>query len=158
MARTGRPKIVIDVELVKRLAHTQCTYEEIASCVGCSARTLKDRFPDEIRQAREGGRKSLRRRQWKSAMSGSEKMMIHLGKQYLDQWEKIHEAVDGTVTIGVILDADFYTTAVGQRANAAPPSTGSASAPGKKQGSRVRKTMGKNGTGANGNGARPRRK
>ena len=35
-SKAGRPKIVIDWELVQKLAHIQCTQAEIASAVGVS--------------------------------------------------------------------------------------------------------------------------
>ena len=37
----GRPKIVIDWELVQKLAHIQCTQPEIASTVGVSVDVIE---------------------------------------------------------------------------------------------------------------------
>ena len=39
--KRGRPKKHIDLELVEKLAHIQCTYGEIASTLGVSVDTLQ---------------------------------------------------------------------------------------------------------------------
>jgi hypothetical protein len=85
--KRGRPKKFIDLELVKKLAHIQCTYNEIASTLGVSVDTLmrhKD-FAATYKEGAEGGRKSLRRMQFESANRGNVVMQIWLGKQYLNQ-------------------------------------------------------------------------
>ena len=43
----GRPKIEIDYGLVERLAHIQCTGEEIASTLGISYDTLERRIKEK---------------------------------------------------------------------------------------------------------------
>jgi hypothetical protein len=83
----GRPKKFVDLELVEKLAHIQCTYGEIASTLGVSVDTLqrhKD-FAVVYKRGAEGGRKSLRRMQFESANKGNVIMQIWLGKQYLAQ-------------------------------------------------------------------------
>ena len=85
--KRGRPKKFIDLELVEKLAHIQCTYPEIASTLGVSVDTLqrhKD-FAATYKRGAEGGRKSLRRMQFESANKGNITMQIWLGKQYLGQ-------------------------------------------------------------------------
>jgi hypothetical protein len=85
--RRGRPKKFVDLELVEKLAHIQCTYGEIASTLGVSVDTLernKD-FAAVYKRGAEGGRKSLRRMQFESANKGNVIMQIWLGKQYLGQ-------------------------------------------------------------------------
>jgi len=39
--KRGRPKKFVDLELVEKLAHIQCTYGEIASTLGVSVDTLQ---------------------------------------------------------------------------------------------------------------------
>lgn len=81
----GRPKIVIDPNIVQGLAEIFCTMEEIASVVGCSVDTLERRFADVIKRGRDTAKGSLRRVQWQTAQKGNATMQIWLGKQYLDQ-------------------------------------------------------------------------
>ena len=85
--KRGRPKKFVDLELVEKLAHIQCTYGEIASTLGVSVDTLqrnKD-FAVVYKRGAEGGRKSLRRMQFESANKGNVVMQIWLGKNYLGQ-------------------------------------------------------------------------
>ena len=83
----GRPKKFVDLELVEKLAHIQCTYAEIASTLGVSVDTLQrnKNFAAVYKRGAEGGRKSLRRMQFESANKGNIAMQIWLGKQYLGQ-------------------------------------------------------------------------
>lgn len=84
--KVGRPKFKIDYETVEKLAHIQCTQEEIANFLGCSRDTLirdKD-FATHYKKGLDGGKMSLRRIQFKLAEKNSS-MAIFLGKQYLGQ-------------------------------------------------------------------------
>src|SRR6202011_496460 len=85
--KPGRPKKHVDLELVEKLAHIQCTYTEIASTLGVSVDTLQrnEHFAATYKRGAEGGRKSLRRMQFESANRGNVVMQIWLGKQYLGQ-------------------------------------------------------------------------
>lgn len=88
--KRGRPKKYVDLELVEKLAHIQCTYAEIASTLGVSVDTLQrtQNFAATYKRGAEGGRKSLRRMQFESANRGNVAMQIWLGKQYLLQTDK----------------------------------------------------------------------
>src|SRR6202011_6244799 len=89
--KRGRPKKFVDLELVEKLAHIQCTYPEIASTLGVSVDTLqrhKD-FAATYKRGAEGGRKSLRRMQFESANRGNIAMQIWRGKQYLGQSDHV---------------------------------------------------------------------
>src|ERR1035438_1446856 len=108
----GRPKKFVDLELVEKLAHIQCTYGEIAATLGVSVDTLQrnknfavvykkgvaatlgvsvdtlqrnKNFAVVYKKGAEGGRKSLRRMQFGAANKGNVTMQIWLGKQYLSQ-------------------------------------------------------------------------
>jgi hypothetical protein len=83
----GRPKKFVDLELVEKLAHIQCTYGEIAATLGVSVDTLQrnKNFAVVYKKGAEGGRKSLRRMQFEAANKGNVTMQIWLGKQYLSQ-------------------------------------------------------------------------
>ena len=94
--KAGRPKIVIDWDLVQKLAHIQCTQAEIASAVGVSVDTLHrhPEFAEVYKRGAEGGRKSLRRMQFESATKGNIAMQIWLGKQYLGQRDNLDQRVN----------------------------------------------------------------
>ena len=98
--KRGRPKKHVDLDLVEKLAHIQCTYGEIASTLGVSIDTLqrhKD-FAAVYKRGAEGGRKSLRRMQFESANRGNVVMQIWLGKQYLGQSDYVRSDVRRVVS------------------------------------------------------------
>ena len=83
----GRPALDLDVEQIKSLAMIHCTMIEIAAVMKCSVDTLERNFADIIKDAKEVGKSSLRRAQYKKAMSGHPSMLIWMGKHLLDQKE-----------------------------------------------------------------------
>jgi hypothetical protein len=87
----GRPKKIIDYQLVEDLSQIQCTQEEISQILDISSRTLQkdEEFLRIYKKGIESGRMSLRRMQYKSAMNGNVTMQIWLGKQYLNQMDKM---------------------------------------------------------------------
>lgn len=86
----GRPKLELDENLILSLARIHCTHKEMASILGCSTDTLKDNYSHLIEKGRDEGKMSLRRSQFKKAIDdGNVAMQIWLGKQYLDQKDKI---------------------------------------------------------------------
>ena len=89
----GRPKKVIDYDIVAELASIQCTIDEIASVLKISRQTLHkdDQFLYIYKQGIEDGKKSLRRMQWDAARKGNTTMLVWLGKQYLGQKEPKQE-------------------------------------------------------------------
>jgi len=91
MAKRGRPKVDIDLEIVERLANIQCTIKEISGVLKIPEGTLKNRddFTTTYKRGIEGGKASLRRIQFKLAENGSAALAIWLGKQYLGQSEKV---------------------------------------------------------------------
>jgi|SRR5579863_3912447 len=93
--KRGRPKKFVDLEMVERLAHIQCTHTEIASALGISVDTLTRhrQFAEVYKRGAEGGRKSLRRMQFESANKGNVVMQIWLGKQYLGQSDHVTSEV-----------------------------------------------------------------
>ena len=86
----GRPKKVIDYNLVEKLAHIMCTQEEIATMFDCDVRTLQrdEEFCRVFKKGKENGKMSLRRTQFKLAEKNPT-MAIFLGKQYLGQRDNI---------------------------------------------------------------------
>ena len=96
MARTGRPKKIINKENFEAMCAYQCTLEEICAFMGVTDDTLNKwckkeygtTFSEVFKQKRELGKMSLRRKQWKLA-DKSAPMAIFLGKQYLGQRDAI---------------------------------------------------------------------
>jgi len=88
---------VKDWKYIKEMCEIQCTQEEIAAAVGMCLDTLQYKcteengvnFSEYFGQKRQGGKCSLRRKQWKMA-DKSAAMAIFLGKQYLEQKDQIH--------------------------------------------------------------------
>lgn len=101
----GRPKIDFDIEQFEELCKIQCTEIEIAACLKMSVDTLERRigevygltFAEVYNQKREGGKSSLRRAQWKSAIDGNNTaLQIFLGKNMLGQADK--QEIDANVS------------------------------------------------------------
>ena len=105
----GRPRKEIDQKSFEKLCEMQCTKEEICGYFECSPKTLdawckrtyKATFSLVFSQKRSGGKISLRRAQFQSALSGNSRMLIWLGRQYLGQTERPPDAIDTE-------DADSY--------------------------------------------------
>ena len=93
---TPKPKKkMVDRDLIAKLASIQCTNKEIAEVVGISENALSRRFSKIIEHNRQRGRESLRRAQWTKATEGGDtRMMIFLGKQYLNQKDNPEDGED----------------------------------------------------------------
>lgn len=84
--KAGRPPLPIDAGVVSRLANHGLSMSEVAAVLGVSKSTIHDRFSAEFAMARANFRLSLRRAQYHRAVKAkSDKMLIHLGKCYLNQ-------------------------------------------------------------------------
>ena len=76
----------VDKELVWRLGCMMCTIGEIADVLGLEESTVSRKFGDLIDKARSQGKKALRRAQFEKAVEDKDpRMLIFLGKQYLNQ-------------------------------------------------------------------------
>lgn len=87
-----QPKVSEDQ--IFQLAKIMCTDTEISDVAGVSVDTLQRRYAAVIESGRNDGRASIRREQFKLAMSGNVPMLIWVGKQYLNQVERVHAALD----------------------------------------------------------------
>jgi len=85
----ARPRKKIDPDQVRALAAIQCSYAEMAAVLKCNESTLTRRFAQEIKDGREEGKTSLKRKQYEVAMNGNVGMLIWLGKQHLGQADKL---------------------------------------------------------------------
>ena len=115
----GRPRIEIDFDEFEKLCLIQATLEEMAGWFGCSADTVERRVSEHYEYEDEQGNKinptfaevfgrlrgkgkiGLRRTQFQRALAGSDKMLIHLGKQHLGQSDK-HE-IDVTERVPLVI-------------------------------------------------------
>ena len=75
----------IDPEILCKLAERQWTVPEIAAFFGVSRDTIERRFAEKVTQSRHNGAAKLRDLQWKKAIQGDSRMIIHMSKHYLGQ-------------------------------------------------------------------------
>jgi len=85
----ARPIKKVDTQAIQKLAQMHCTYDEIAEFLEVSTKTLQRNYVHLIKKGREMGKISLRRAQFEKALGGNVAMQIWLGKQHLDQKDKI---------------------------------------------------------------------
>jgi|SRR6478736_4249938 len=95
--KVGRPKIEIDPDQVYKLAAIQCTTAEMASVLKCSPDTLERNFAAIIKEGREHGVMSVKRKQYELAMQGDKTMLIWFGKNYCGQRDR-HDVISSNTT------------------------------------------------------------
>ena len=102
----GRPKKDLDKDVIAKLSQIGCTQEEIGSCVGISARTLQRRYADLVKENKNIGKASLRKKMWDKAMrgQGNDKLLIWLSKNELNMRDKI-ETQSIVEPLPLIIDA-----------------------------------------------------
>jgi hypothetical protein len=100
----GRPKKELDKDVIAKLSQIGCTQEEIGSCVGISARTLQRRYADLVKENKNIGKASLRKKLWEKALKGNDKLLIWLSKQELNMRDKI-ETQNIVEPLPLIIDA-----------------------------------------------------
>lgn len=98
MAKRGPKPIAIDADQLHKLAAMHCTMKEMAAFFDCSVDTLERNYADVISKGREQGKIKLRRLQWQSAEKGIYAMQIFLGKNLLNQSDKIETENKNTNT------------------------------------------------------------
>jgi hypothetical protein len=99
----GRKKINIDWDKVDSYLKAQCSGPGIAAILGVHENTLYNRclidknvdFGAYAAIKKGEGREILRAKQFKTAMDGDKTMLIWLGKQYLEQSDKIDHSNKG---------------------------------------------------------------
>jgi len=102
--KMGRPKKEINFEELKKLCQLQATLEEIAGWFEVSEDTILRRikskykctFAEYYKKASAGGKISLRREQYRVALTGNTAMLIWLGRQYLGQTDNRDKPEDTT--------------------------------------------------------------
>jgi hypothetical protein len=94
----GKKDIPTDKQ-VEKLAAYGLNNKEIAEVLGYDDSTLKRKFENFLIKGRGELKKRLKRKQIEVAMQGNVSMLIWLGKQYLDQSEKVVETGDYQIMI-----------------------------------------------------------
>ena len=97
-----RKKIEIDAEQVRGLARLGCTWDEIAGVLGIARTTLavrmrEKKFRDAYEQGVAEGDVSIRRAQYESAMKGKTGMLVWLGKNRLNQTDRVETHNETTI-------------------------------------------------------------
>ena len=100
----GRPKKQLDKDVIAKLSQIGCTQEEIGSVVGISARTLQRRYADLVKENKNIGKASLRKKMWDKALKGNDKLLIWLSKNELNMRDKI-ETQSIVEPLPLIIDA-----------------------------------------------------
>ena len=101
----GRPKINVDIDILKNLASIGCPDYEIASVLNVSARTLKRNYAEIIDQYKEKGKASLRKKMWdKAVKKDNTNMQIFLSKNYLGMSDKVQQT-NVTEPLPLIIEA-----------------------------------------------------
>ena len=100
----GRPQKDVDEKVIASLSQIGCTQEEIGSCVGISARTLQRRYADLVKENKNIGKASLRKKMWQKALKGNDKLLIWLSKNELNMRDKI-ETQSIVEPLPLIIDA-----------------------------------------------------
>tara|TARA_B100000965_G_scaffold127665_1_gene106234 strand:- start:1669 stop:2034 length:366 start_codon:yes stop_codon:yes gene_type:complete len=102
----GRPRIIVDLEILKNLASIGCPDYEIASVLNISARTLHRNYAEIIDQYKEKGKASLRKKMWDKAVKKDNTMMqIFLSKNYLGMSDKVQQT-NVTEPLPLIIEAE----------------------------------------------------
>ncbi len=94
----GKKDISIEKQ-VEKLSSCGLTNKEIADVLGYDDSTLKRKFENFLTKGRAVLKQKLKRKQIEVAMGGNVSMLIWLGKQYLDQSEKVVETGDYQIYI-----------------------------------------------------------
>ena len=94
----GKKEIPTDKQ-IEKLASYGLTNKEIAEALGYDDSTLKRKFENFLIKGRAELKKRLKKKQIDVAMQGNVSMLIWLGKQYLDQSEKVVETGDYQIHI-----------------------------------------------------------
>ena len=100
-----RKKIEVDPEQVRQLARLGCTWDEIAGVLKIGRTTLTARmrekkYRDAYEQGVAEGDVSLRRAQYDSAMKGKTGMLVWLGKNRLNQTDRVETHNETTIHDG----------------------------------------------------------
>lgn len=100
-----RKKIEIDPKMIRGLAQIGATWDEIAGILGIARTTLavrmrEKKYRDAYEQGVAEGDVSIRRAQYDSAMRGKTGMLVWLGKNRLNQTDRVETKNETTIHDG----------------------------------------------------------
>jgi hypothetical protein len=91
--KLGRPRIMLDEELIARLIGKAFTVQYVAEYLGVSEDTLHRNYSGALRKGRVFRNGCLQAKQYQTAMAKNNvTMQIWLGKQWLGQKDKIENS------------------------------------------------------------------
>ena len=101
----GRKKLIIDPEQIRSLARLGCTWDEIAAVLQIargtfSGRMKEKKYRDAYDRGIAEGNTSLRRAQYDSALKGKTGMLVWLGKNRLNQTDRVETKNETTIHDG----------------------------------------------------------
>lgn len=85
----ARPRLNINPDQVAALSAIGCTDDEMAIVLGCSSKTLQRRFVADMNKGRSNLKTRLRKKQIEVALTGNVTMLTWLGKNILNQADKV---------------------------------------------------------------------
>lgn len=85
----GRPRKILDEELIARFIGKGFTVEYVANYFGVHVDTLYANYSDALRKGKVFRNGCLQAKQYQAAMKGNTTLLIWLGKQWLKQTEKV---------------------------------------------------------------------
>jgi hypothetical protein len=91
----ARPRKEIDEDKLEQLASLGLSNAEIAAVLDVSPDTIERNYRETLDWGRNKRNASLRRKQYEIAMSGNPTMLIWLGKQFLEQSDKVDQNIAG---------------------------------------------------------------
>ena len=101
----SRKKIEIDPKMIRGLAQIGATWDESAGILGIARTTLavrmrEKKYRDAYEQGVAEGDVSIRRAQYDSAMRGKTGMLVWLGKNRLNQTDRVETKNETTIHDG----------------------------------------------------------
>lgn len=94
----GRPKIKVDLAVLKNLCEIQCTIKEISFVLGVSVDTLNRNYKDDMNIGKTMGKIALRRAQYYNAIEKNNvTMQIWLAKNMLGMSDNPVDTDAGTI-------------------------------------------------------------
>lgn len=97
----GRRKKEVDEAILAELIVQGATDREIGDILGINHTTVTNRFSPIIKKKRAERRIALRKAQYDNAIAGNATLLIWLGKQELEQTDKIVHSVPEDLTLNI---------------------------------------------------------
>lgn len=98
--RKGRPEIIIDMALLKKLARIDATHDEVADFFGVSRQAITAKletepYKTEWAKGKAEALLSIRRYMMRECQKGNSRVLVHLSKARLKNIETVHNEHTG---------------------------------------------------------------